>query len=68
MHGTSSCVAQSLVGAETDWGVLQDFQFFNVPRLTEIFDKEQAYELFKHAQTQKETAARAQVCLLAQRP
>ncbi|EIE25592.1 hypothetical protein COCSUDRAFT_46779 [Coccomyxa subellipsoidea C-169] len=37
-----------------------DFQFFNVPRLTEIFDKEQAYELFKHAQSQKETAARAQ--------
>lgn len=43
---------------------LQDFQFFNVPRLTEIFDKEQAYEMFKHSQAQKEAAARAQVpCL-----
>ena len=39
----------------------QDFQFFNVPRLTEIFDKENAYELFKHSQAQKEAAARQQV-------
>ncbi|CAL8460870.1 g401 [Coccomyxa elongata] len=39
---------------------LQDFQFFNVPRLTEIFDKEQAYELYKHTQAQKEAAARQQ--------
>lgn len=41
--------------------LLQDFQFFNVPRLTEIFDKEQAYELYRHTQAQKEAAARQQV-------
>ena len=40
---------------------LQDFQFFNIPRLTEIYDQEQAYELFKHSQGQKEAAARSQV-------
>ena len=48
---------------------LQDFQFFAVPRLTEIFDKENAHELFKHAQAQKEAAARAQVrAILLQLP
>ena len=41
--------------------LLQDFQFFNTARLTEIFDKEQNYEVFKHTQAQKEQAARAQV-------
>jgi HAND len=40
---------------------LQDFQFFNVQRLTELFEKEGAFESFKHAQAQKEAAARAQV-------
>ncbi|KAK9868512.1 hypothetical protein WJX84_000615 [Apatococcus fuscideae] len=39
---------------------LQDFQFFNLPRLTELYDQEQAYELFKHQQSQKEAAARQQ--------
>lgn len=43
---------------------LQDFQFFNVQRLTELFEKEGAYESFKHAQAQKEAAARAQACAL----
>lgn len=41
--------------------MLQDFQFYNVTRLQEIFDKEQNFELFKHTQAQKEQAARAQV-------
>ncbi len=40
---------------------LQDFQFFAVPRLTEIFERESAAELHKHALAQKEAAARAQV-------
>ena len=40
---------------------LQDFQFYNLPRLTEIYDQEQAYELWKHSQGQKEAAARSQV-------
>lgn len=44
---------------------LQDFQFFNLPRLTELYDQEQAYELFKHQQSQKEAAARQQVSLPA---
>ncbi|CAL5219362.1 g1181 [Coccomyxa viridis] len=39
---------------------LQDFQFFNTTRLQELFDKEQNYEVFKHNQSQKEQAARAQ--------
>eukprot|EP00884_Botryococcus_braunii_P010359 jgi/Botrbrau1/19324/Bobra.0073s0055.1 len=39
---------------------LQDFQFFNVQRLTELFEKEGAFETFKHIQAQKEAAARAQ--------
>lgn len=42
-------------------GELQDFQFFNTTRLQELFDKEQNYEVFKHNQSQKEQAARAQV-------
>ena len=40
---------------------LQDFQFYNLPRLTEIYDQEQAYELWKHSQGQKEAAVRSQV-------
>ncbi len=40
---------------------LQDFQFYNLPRLTEIYDQEQAYELHKHSQGQKEAALRSQV-------
>lgn len=43
---------------------LQDFQFFQVDRLNEIYEKEQAFELHKHTNNQKEAAARAQVCLL----
>lgn len=43
---------------------LQDFQFFQVDRLNEIYEKEQAYELHKHTNNQKEAAARAQVCLV----
>ena len=41
---------------------LQDFQFFQMDRLNEIYEKEQAYELHKHALHNKEAAARAQVC------
>ena len=44
---------------------LQDFQFFQVDRLNEIYEKEQAYELHKHTNNQKEAAARAQVCLIS---
>lgn len=40
---------------------LQDFQFFQMDRLNEIYEKEQAYELHKHALHNKEAAARAQV-------
>ncbi|KAK9861243.1 hypothetical protein WJX84_005000 [Apatococcus fuscideae] len=39
---------------------LQDFQFFNLPRLTAIYDQEQAFELFKYQQGQKESNARQQ--------
>ncbi|KAL6767714.1 hypothetical protein ACKKBF_B36355 [Auxenochlorella protothecoides x Auxenochlorella symbiontica] len=39
---------------------LQDFQFFDTARLTELYDAEQSYELHKHALAQKEAAARAQ--------
>ncbi|CAD7696105.1 unnamed protein product [Ostreobium quekettii] len=35
---------------------LQDFQFFNVERLTELFEKENNYEIFKHTQKQEEQA------------
>ena len=38
----------------------QDFQFFNMGRLTELYEKEHAAELHKHALAQKEAAARAQ--------
>ena len=39
---------------------LHDFQFFNLPRLTALYDKEHAYELHKHSLAQREAAARAQ--------
>lgn len=32
---------------------LQDFQFYNVKRVTELFEKENGYELFKHELNQK---------------
>ncbi|MEW5311445.1 MAG: hypothetical protein WDW38_003160 [Sanguina aurantia] len=35
---------------------LQEFQFYDVKRLTELFEKEQNFELFKHSQTQREAA------------
>lgn len=41
--------------------VLQDFQFYNAARLTEIYEKDAAYELHKHIMAQKEAAARQQV-------
>jgi hypothetical protein len=37
--------------------VLQDFQFFNIKRLTELFEKENNYEQFK--QHKKADAVRA---------
>ncbi len=40
---------------------LQDFQFFNTARLTELFEREQAHEIHKHVTAQKEAQARAQV-------
>jgi hypothetical protein len=38
----------------------QDFQFFNIERLTQLFDREHAVEQHKHALKAKEDAARAQ--------
>ena len=39
---------------------LQDFQFFDVPRLTQLYDREHAHELHRHALAQREAAAVAQ--------
>ena len=41
----------------------QDFQFFDVPRLTEIYNKENAHEVHKHNLVQREASLRAQVLL-----
>lgn len=46
---------------------LQDFQFYDLPRLTALYDQEQAYELFKYQQGQKESNARQQVSAQASR-
>lgn len=43
---------------------MQDFQFFNTARLTEIYNKENAHEVHKHQQGQKEASLRSQVSLL----
>lgn len=40
---------------------LADFQFYDVNRLTQLFEKENAYELHKHHLQQKEANARQQV-------
>ena len=42
---------------------MQDFQFFNTARLTEIYNKENAHEVHKHQQGQKEASLRSQVPL-----
>ena len=42
---------------------MQDFQFFNTARLTEIYNKENAHEVHKHQQGQKEASLRSQVRL-----
>lgn len=39
---------------------LQDFQFYNVARITELFERENACELFRHQQSQKEASLRSQ--------
>ncbi|EFN58004.1 hypothetical protein CHLNCDRAFT_34395 [Chlorella variabilis] len=39
---------------------LQDFQFFNVARLTELYEKDNTYEVHKHAQAQREDTMRKQ--------
>lgn len=41
--------------------MVQDFQFYNMARIQELFNKESAYEEFKSIQAQKEQAARQQV-------
>ena len=41
--------------------VLQDFQFFDTPRLLALYEQEHAYELHKHALATREAAAKAQV-------
>lgn len=40
---------------------MQDWQFFDVARLTAIYNKENTYEIYKHGFAQREAAARAQV-------
>lgn len=40
---------------------LQDFQFFDVQRLTELFEQENSHEVWKHQQKQKEEQAKLQV-------
>ena len=40
---------------------VQDWQFFDVARLTAIYNKENTYEIYKHGFLQREAAARAQV-------
>lgn len=32
--------------------VKQDFQFFNIPRLTELYEKDNSFEVHKHALAQ----------------
>ncbi|KAG2445911.1 hypothetical protein HXX76_000514 [Chlamydomonas incerta] len=39
---------------------LQDFQFFNVPRIQELYEKEHVHEQHKHALTSREQALRNQ--------
>ena len=39
---------------------LQDFQFYDVKRITALYEKEAAYETHKHALAEKERSARAQ--------
>jgi hypothetical protein len=40
---------------------LQDFQFFNIRRLTELFEKENAYEIHKHVLVAKKANLEQQV-------
>ncbi|KAG2500855.1 hypothetical protein HYH03_001616 [Edaphochlamys debaryana] len=40
--------------------VLQDFQFFNVPRIQELYEKEHAHELFTQARASKEQTLKNQ--------
>lgn len=42
---------------------MQDFQFFDTSRLSEIYNKENAHEVHKHQLAQRETALRGQVRL-----
>ena len=51
----------TLVGTHCWPPCLQDFQFFNQARLTEIYAKESTYETFRWQQTQKKEAALKQV-------
>ena len=39
---------------------LQDFQFYDVKRITALYEKEAAYETHKHSLAEKERSARAQ--------
>ena len=39
---------------------LQDFQFYDVKRITALYEKEAAYESHRHAMAEKERSARAQ--------
>ena len=40
---------------------LQDFQFFNIRRLTELFERENAFEIHKHVLTAKKANLEGQV-------
>ncbi|KAL4447228.1 hypothetical protein ABPG77_007261 [Micractinium sp. CCAP 211/92] len=39
---------------------LQDFQFFNTARLTQLYEKDNTYEVHKHSQAQRESQMRQQ--------
>ncbi len=43
---------------------LPDYQFYNIKRLQEINDKQNAHEQFVWNQAQKESTLRSQVCLI----
>lgn len=46
--------------------VLNDFQFFNVKRLTELYEKEHAAEQHRSLMAQKETALKGQVSVASE--
>lgn len=69
-HAFASCQLQALKTGKSDRStatrigkmpVLNDFQFFNVKRLTELYEKEHAAEQHRALMAQKEAALKGQV-------